>query len=242
MNESVDLFRDWDAAYVLGALSSDDRRLFEHHLATCQDCTTAVAQLAGIPGILTRIDVGTAIALASASTQDPLPVPAYPTIQKLARTAHLRQRRRRLGLVAGMASAAAVLVVVGVLAGKAIQPATSLASGPSVSASSGTVVPMSQVEPNSMTADVRVTSKPWGTRFDWSCEYLGSTPAPAYAPATYDLVVTDISGAQTVIATWSATGPKAVGLSASSGIPISNLRSVEIRAAGAVTPLVRGEL
>ena len=33
-----DPYREWDAAYVLGALSPRDRRAFEQHLATCPAC------------------------------------------------------------------------------------------------------------------------------------------------------------------------------------------------------------
>ncbi len=49
-------FADWDAAYVLGALSSAERRDFERHLHSCPRCTEAVSELAGIPGLLARVD------------------------------------------------------------------------------------------------------------------------------------------------------------------------------------------
>ena len=35
MNAIPDKFADWDAAYVLGALSPAERREFETHLASC---------------------------------------------------------------------------------------------------------------------------------------------------------------------------------------------------------------
>ena len=46
MSETTDRFRDWDAAYVLGALSTEDRRAFERHLASCPECAADVAELA----------------------------------------------------------------------------------------------------------------------------------------------------------------------------------------------------
>ena len=46
MTDEVDRFRDWDAAYVLGALDADDRRVFERHLRTCSECAAAVAEFA----------------------------------------------------------------------------------------------------------------------------------------------------------------------------------------------------
>ncbi len=39
MNEFNDAFKDWDAAYVLGALSADDRKEYENHLAHCAECS-----------------------------------------------------------------------------------------------------------------------------------------------------------------------------------------------------------
>lgn len=242
MNESADPFRDWDAAYVLGALSGDDRRTFERHFASCPVCAAAVAELAGIPGILTRIDAEAAVALASAPDDEHLRVSRHEPdlIQRLARSASRGRRRKRQLLGAGFAAAAALLIVIGVLAGTTIHQTTDSAI-PATGAKSGTVVAMSQVQPNALTADLRVTSKPWGTRFDWSCNY-GSTWAPGYPPKAYDLVITDITGVETKIATWRAVGPSALGLAASSSVRMADIRTVEIRAAGTVTPLAHGNL
>ena len=46
----------WDAAYVLGSLSATERREFEAHLADCPPCREAVAQLSGLPALLSRLD------------------------------------------------------------------------------------------------------------------------------------------------------------------------------------------
>ncbi|WP_026075456.1 zf-HC2 domain-containing protein, partial [Cellulomonas massiliensis] len=50
-----DPYREWDAAYVLGALDPDERRAFEQHLQGCPACTAAVAELAGLPGMLRAV-------------------------------------------------------------------------------------------------------------------------------------------------------------------------------------------
>jgi carotenoid cleavage dioxygenase-like enzyme len=42
----------WDAAYVLGALSDADRGEFEAHMAGCESCREAVAELAGMVPLL----------------------------------------------------------------------------------------------------------------------------------------------------------------------------------------------
>ena len=246
MIEIFDPFRDWDAAYVLGALSADDRRAFERHLAGCATCTSGVAELAGIPGMLSKIGADAAVALVGVPAVEYLHDARLEPdlVQKLSRAAVARQRRTRRGMIAGMALAAGLLLVVGVFSGSAIHSNSQLAKGPSASDASGTAIAMSQVGGNVMTAQLRVTSKPWGTRFDWSCDYGTAANAPAsdYTPQAYNLVVTDASGHETTVATWSATGPKATGLSASSGVPMKNIRTVEIRVAGTGTPLVRGQV
>lgn len=53
-----DRYGEWSAAYVLGALDSEDRKLFERHLDTCDLCAADVAAFAPIPGLLSRVDVG----------------------------------------------------------------------------------------------------------------------------------------------------------------------------------------
>lgn len=58
-----DRFADWDAAYVLGALGPSDRRAYERHLAECDACRAAVADLAGLPGLLGTISPAHAQAL-----------------------------------------------------------------------------------------------------------------------------------------------------------------------------------
>src|SRR5262245_59696323 len=45
----------WDAAYVLGSLSSADRREYEAHLSTCTSCRDAVSELSGMPALLSRL-------------------------------------------------------------------------------------------------------------------------------------------------------------------------------------------
>jgi len=50
-------------AYVLGALAPADRSAYERHLANCARCREEVAQLAGLPGLLGRLDVKDAMRL-----------------------------------------------------------------------------------------------------------------------------------------------------------------------------------
>lgn len=49
-------YATWDAAYVLGSLSAQDRREFETHLPDCPSCWAAVTELSGIPALLALLD------------------------------------------------------------------------------------------------------------------------------------------------------------------------------------------
>jgi anti-sigma factor RsiW len=59
----IDDIADWDAAYVLGALSPDDRRSYETFLTENPGHAAAVAELAELPGILATLGCDEALAL-----------------------------------------------------------------------------------------------------------------------------------------------------------------------------------
>lgn len=59
----ADPFTEWEAAYVLGALSADERAAFEEHLSQCGPCRRAVGELAGVPGLLSVVPAGDALGL-----------------------------------------------------------------------------------------------------------------------------------------------------------------------------------
>ena len=51
-----DEYAPWDAAYVLGSLSSAERSEYQAHLKTCPSCRQAVAELSCMPAPLSRLD------------------------------------------------------------------------------------------------------------------------------------------------------------------------------------------
>ena len=127
MNAIPDKFAQWDAAYVLGALSPAERREFEEHLASCPHCKAAVSELAAIPGLLAQVSPADAAMLAmtvdnqvghgetSASAVDETeliePAPPPSLLPKMIKKVRAR-RRRMLAAVAGIA-AAVILVISG---------------------------------------------------------------------------------------------------------------------------------
>ena len=47
-------YTQWDASYVLGALTPSDRSEYEAHLEECDRCRASLAELASMPGLLSR--------------------------------------------------------------------------------------------------------------------------------------------------------------------------------------------
>jgi hypothetical protein len=99
-------------AYVLGALDPDSARRVEDHLAACEQCAAAHAELAGLPALL---DLA---ALAGAHEDEPLPSAIEERVlDRFARERGLRPKRRRprfalaISALAGAAAAIAVLVL-----------------------------------------------------------------------------------------------------------------------------------
>lgn len=216
-----------DAAYVLGALSSEDRRAFETHLAECAQCRASVADLAGMPGLLSLVDKADAVTLLDEPT---VASASSAIVTRLAR-AEVRTRRRDRIVAGGLLAAAAAVVAVALLIPRAAVVETPVP------------LAMEQVVPGVVTAELSVTEKGWGTRFDWSCDYGAGLGDYDVTVPTYVLVAIDDTGAEHIVASWQATGgDRAGGLSASSSLPYDSIRAVEIRYAGSDSALVRTEL
>jgi hypothetical protein len=135
--------------------------------------------------------------------------------------ARRRRRRSRWWAAAGLAAAAAVLAVLAL-----IVPAALVPEGPHPQA-----VSMQQVEPSPLAATVRLVDESWGTRIDMSCSYAKESGAEAGRAWSYVLVVTDSSGRQTPVSTWTASAGTTVEPVATVGVPRDRIRSLEVRAA-----------
>ena len=94
---------------------------------------------------------------------------------------------------------------------------------------------------NGLTVDLDVTGKAWGTRFDWGCEYSGRDWGTG-STVMYDLVVVRVDGTTQTVASWTAAGADARGLSASTDIPRDQIASVQVRLRGQAGPLAGVDL
>jgi len=194
---------DSSAAYVLGALSASERSAFESHLAGCQDCRQAVADVAGIPGLLSRVSPD--------DLADPVPVPDT-LVPGLLRAVRRSGRRRRLA-VGALAAAAVVLAVAGTLVVV------------DRSDNAPTAVAMTAVVDSPVTATAALERRGWGTEITMDCEYADESEWSR----PYDLVAVDDAGKSYAIATWVVGPGKTASISGSVPVQPDHIDRLEIR-------------
>ncbi|MEU4362356.1 zf-HC2 domain-containing protein [Promicromonospora sp. NPDC023987] len=244
-----DQYAEWDAAYVLGALSPSDRRAYERHLAECDTCRSAVAELAGMPGLLSTLTAAHAEALVAEAPgtelsdgggrapygvgPEPAPVVSLASLAGAARRS--RTRRRSLTAVA-----ASVLVAVGAVGGSVLASGDLLGvpdgagTPPSATLAGARTVELRPVGDADMRAELIVTPTTWGTSLRWSCHYppepgpQSDTRYTPPEPIRYELVLVGRDGARTVAGTWSWSGGATTGLDASSAVPLTDVDRIEI--------------
>ncbi|GLZ47775.1 anti-sigma factor [Actinomycetospora sp. NBRC 106375] len=209
--------------YVLGALEPAEREAFESHLPGCADCARSLGEVAGLPGLLSRVPEG---------DRDAEPL-ADPPPDLLAGTLRRVRRRRRTAWV--LAAAAVVVALLGGgLVGWAVLPATTgTAATPPVREMA---LPPVADSPSSGLADL--TARPWGTEIALSCLYHGAErpPAPPDAPrTTYVLVVRGPDGSEQQVARWSPPPDQDVRVSAATDLPPDRVRGLEVRTADGAT-------
>lgn len=214
-------FAHADGAYVLGALSIDERRTFEEHLHTCEDCARSVRELAGLPGLLSQVDPAV---LETPPDLSPVPETLLPRLLQEVR----RSRRRRVRWVAAASAAAVLLAGVGVAAWT--QRDDTAGTGPSVAA----MPPeqdMEQVGQDVVEASLGLESVAWGTRLQLTCRYTSDADDAAYspsAPPSYALVVHTRDGRTEQVATWKAVPGRTTTLSAATASERSDITSVDV--------------
>lgn len=220
-------FAHFDGSYVLGALSPADRQAFERHLAGCPECAQSVRELAGLPGLLARVDVDAIHATSAPETVSETLLPAL--VREVRRT-----QRRRVFVSAGLAAAAVVTIAGGTVA--LVNDGSSPAAPPSASASVGAA--MTPVRQDEMAAHLAVEAVPWGTRLNLTCSYAASGEYEKRAPVTYAMFVRTRDGNTEQVATWRALPGKTMQLAAATSARRGDIASVEVRTPDG-TPVLR---
>jgi anti-sigma factor RsiW len=216
-------YATWDAAYVLGSLSSADRREFEAHMVECPSCREAVAQLSGMPALLSRLDRNEVAAINESDQTSGVPEMSRELSAELLPSllATLRWRRRRTRLVTWTAAAAAAAVLtIGVFVGVAGYSTTSLPPQTTASAQ-----PMAQVGTTLLASTVSLSSQQWGTHI--ALKFVCTAPVYAHHD-TVALVVVGRDGSQTRLATWVAIPGHSATPTGSISTPVDQIAAVQV--------------
>ncbi|MDT5093807.1 MAG: hypothetical protein QOH60_3170 [Mycobacterium sp.] len=223
-------YATWDAAYVLGSLSSAERHEFESHMRTCKSCRQAVAEISGMPALLSRLDRKDVEAI-DAGQADDAPPPLRPELLTSMLTKVKWRRRRTRVWTLSVAAAAAVVLSVGVFI--ALQSAPVTPTPPPTAQASSTALTMTRVTPNSFNATVTLSPHPWGTQIEMTCTY-GVWPETADGKdedETGDkvaMVVVGHDGSETQVATWVALTGVTASPAGSTSMPIEQIAAVQV--------------
>lgn len=252
-----DDYSDWDAAYVLGALPVAERREYEAHLAGCAACRAAVAELAGMPGLLAQLPPGEVLAMDLDGAADLRPPASLMPVLPVAGSESGRRR-----WLAPVAAAAAALLIGGV-GGYAVSSAgrdgspnpgiTSTAGGTGGSVAAPGRLAFTAVEPSLMTAVVDVVPIANGTELRVECQYARQTGGSGWGTGTggptstrttgspggsgsggdyridYAIWVVDRAGRATELRDWTARPDRIMHPVGVSTLPVGQIASVEIR-------------
>lgn len=223
----------WDAAYVLGSLSAADRREFESHLVGCPDCREAVAELSGMPALLSqlgRADVAAIDQPGGTATSTPEISPELlPAL-----LAKVRWRRRRTHLTTWVASSAAAVVFgIGVFVGVQGHSQAPVQQMPAAAQH------MNQVGTHLLDSTVSLSGQHWGTAINLKCVCLA--PLNAHHD-TLAMVVVGRDGSQTRLATWVADPGHTATPAGSISTPVDQIAAVQVVSADSGEVLLQRSL
>jgi anti-sigma factor RsiW len=214
-----DEYTTWDAAYVLGSLSSAERREFETHMAGCPLCRSAIGELSGMPALLSQLSRDELAAIDDRGGAEPLlPGELLPSV--LAKVSW-RRRRSRIAIWTAGTAAAAVLAI-GVLVGVAGHYPTSVPTPPQASVP---VQPMAQVGTRGLASTVSLSSQQWGTFISMTCVCLA--PLNAHHD-TLAMVVVGRDGSHIRMATWVANPGHTATPTGSTSTRVEQIAAVQV--------------
>jgi hypothetical protein len=233
----TDPYSTWDAAYVLGSLSSSDRREYENHLSVCDSCRSAVGELSGMPALLTLLN-REEVAFLDDRGFEPPPLRPQLLDELLDKVSRRRKRVRWVTVVAAAAGLLAVALLV------ALRPMTSgpmQAQPPSAANSSLTMTPVSPA--SSLQATIALTREGWGTHVQMTCTYREETPARSEDNGDeLAMFAVGRDGTRVQLATWRALNGVTASPSGSTSMPIDQIAAVQVATAGGGRVLLQRRL
>jgi len=189
-------------AYLLGALDPRERAEVELHLTECRRCRDEVADLAPLPGLMSRITVEEAVSG---------PPPVDDAMLERLLTAATRERRTSAVRLRLLAAAAAVVLIGGSVGGVALYRSATAQSTHAVSASSGRV--HLRIEMAAASNGTALTIWLSGVRAEEHCE----------------LIAVSDTGASEVASSWEATYSGTAVIKGTTAIPYAHLKQFVVR-------------
>jgi hypothetical protein len=245
---SGDPYALWDAAYVLGALTSSERREYEEHLAECASCQADVGELSGMPALLAMLSPAE---VAGIDDEHPAAgIPESKLLDELVRQVAARRRKARWLTWTAAAAAALLIGLGGSLAARSVlfESPPQNPSGHAMAAPEA----MMQITPSSFEATVALTAEPWGTEIEMACTYREEPPDhPDHEPPRADgeddvhllaLIVVARDGTRSPLATWTAVEGGTAHPTGSTATPLDQIAAVQIVAAGSGDILLQRDL
>ena len=220
---AADRYTEWDAAYVLGSLSPDERGEFEQHLAGCDRCRAAVGELAGIPGLLAQVPPAEAWALASDVSG-----PSRPTDPPVDLPPRVEVPRRSRPPWWQLVAAAVLVAVLGGVGGYGVR---GLGDGDAAQR-----LAFSPVVPSPLTAVVDLAPVNGGTDVRVECQYAEMTEGESYS-----VWVVDTRGQGSEVKPWTVRPNRVMHPSGVSPLPLDSIAAVEIREGDAGQVLLRAQ-
>lgn len=215
-----------DGAYVLGALAPSERAEFERHLPGCPSCRKAVASLAVLPGLLSRLDAAT---VNPAVIAPPSLVPR--TLRAVAARRQAERRRRRWYAVAAAVVSIALATAVGITVRLAIPP-TAAPVPPTATLLTAMRPAVEQVP---VSAEIGLASVEGGTRIDMNCRYEEDHEGRW----TVRLVVFPMDGSPAEqVGSWTAASGQEVTVSARTHLTPAEIGRIELQRSDRIALLV----
>ena len=221
-----DEYARWDAAYVLGSLSSADRHEFEAHLSSCPSCRESVAELSGMPALLAQLSRDDVAAIDDGASGARPPLNSLLLTSLLAKVGRGRRRSRLMTWT--VTAAAAAVLALGVLVAVQSNPAVPVA----VPRQAGSALAMTPVAPTPLHSTVTISSQGRGTRIQMNCTYgvlpQNSGHDETETGDTLAMVVVGRDGSRAQVATWVALSGVTATPTGSTSMPMDQIAAVQI--------------
>jgi hypothetical protein len=182
---TADPYAHLNAAYLVGALDTDERLAFEAHLADCRRCRASLDEISAVLPLIAALDESV-FAAPPGAAGTPVPGTLLPRLLQAAGWERARRRWLTTGLVLLVAACAIALIVI-------VLPSSS--SGPKPAPQAMTALVATPVG-----ATIALQPRSWGTEIHLTCLYPRG--AAESASDRYELVAHGTDGMTYDLGSW----------------------------------------